>query len=78
MQDTKLKPGKYQHYSGRLYQVLGLGRHSETHEPMVIYQALYDSNEFGNNAFWIRPLHMFQEEIQHQGKTQRRFEEVEG
>jgi len=48
--------GKYQHYKGGLYELIGVGLHSETHEAMVVYRALYDSEEFGNNALWVRPL----------------------
>ena len=42
--------GKYQHYKGKMYEVIGLARHSETLEEMVVYKALYDSSEFGMNA----------------------------
>jgi hypothetical protein len=51
-----LKPGLYQHYRGNLYQVIGLSRHSETLEELVVYQALY-----GNYGLWVRPFKMFTE-----------------
>ncbi len=55
---TNIRPGIYQHYKGFYYQVLGLARHSETLEPLVVYQALY--GEFG---LWVRPLEMFLEQV---------------
>lgn len=58
-----MKLGKYQHYKGKFYEVIGIAKHSETLEDLVIYKALYDSEEFGNNALWARPKSMFLEEI---------------
>jgi hypothetical protein len=69
-----MKKGVYRHYKGKLYKVTGLARHSETLEEMVIYQALYQSEEFGYGATWIRPKKMFEEEVAVQGKTLPRFE----
>lgn len=69
-----MKKGVYRHYKGKLYKVTGLARHSETLEEMVIYQALYQSEEFGYGATWIRPKKMFEEEVTVQGKTLPRFE----
>ena len=60
MQD--LPPGKYKHYKGKLYEVIGIARHSETLQELVVYRALYDS-EFGKNAFWVRPKAMFLETV---------------
>ena len=51
---TQLPLGIYEHYKGNRYEVLGVGRHSETHEEMVVYRALY-----GSHDFWIRPLSYF-------------------
>ena len=51
----EIRPGKYQHYKGNFYIVIGVGRHSETLEEMVVYQAKYESTEFGKNAIWVRP-----------------------
>jgi hypothetical protein len=55
---TQLKLGLYQHYRGDFYQVIGVSRHSETLEELVVYQALY-----GNYGLWVRPLSMFLETI---------------
>ena len=61
--EKKAKLGKYQHYKGKTYEVIGVARHSETMEEMVVYRALYESEEFGKNALWARPLKMFLEEV---------------
>lgn len=53
-----LQIGLYQHYKGQYYQVLGLARHSETLEPLVVYQALY-----GDYRLWVRPVAMFTETV---------------
>jgi len=68
-----LKLGKYQHYKGKLYEVIGTARHSETLEELVVYRALYDSQEFGKNAIWVRPLKMFLENVIIDGKEVPRF-----
>ncbi len=73
---TELKLGKYEHYKGKQYEVIGLARHSETLEEFVIYKALYDSKEFGDNAFWIRPKLMFLENINIGGKEIPRFKYI--
>ena len=54
----ELKPGKYQHYKGRHYEVIGTARHSETEEELVVYRALY-----GARGLWVRPLSMFCESV---------------
>jgi hypothetical protein len=64
-----IKLGVYQHYNGRHYQVIGIARHSETLEEMIVYQALYD-----NYGLWVRPRTMFEELITLGGKTRKRFE----
>lgn len=69
----KLKLGKYQHYRGKFYEVIGIAIHSETLEEFVIYKALYDSKEFGKNALWIRPKKMFLELVDVNGKKVQRF-----
>lgn len=67
-----IKEGKkYKHYKGNEYLVLYLAKHSETEENMVVYQALY-----GERGIWVRPLSMFEENIEINGKVVRRFEEV--
>lgn len=56
--DLDVSPGHYRHYKGRNYQVLGVARHSETDEPMVVYRCLY-----GDYSLWVRPLAMFVETV---------------
>ncbi|MFC1701003.1 DUF1653 domain-containing protein [Patescibacteria group bacterium] len=70
---AELKLGKYEHYKGKQYEVIGLARHSETLEELVIYKALYDSKEFGNNALWARPKSMFLETVNIEDKEIPRF-----
>jgi len=69
----KLKLGKYRHYKGKFYRVIGIGRHSETLEELVIYRALYESKKFGKNALWVRPKEMFLEKVIVDGKKVPRF-----
>lgn len=61
-------PGRYRHYKGMLYEVIGTARHSETLEPMTLYRALY-----GEQGLWVRPAAMFNEEVLVDGVTQARF-----
>jgi hypothetical protein len=63
-----LTPGCYQHYKGPYYQVYGVARHSETEEPLVIYRTLY-----GEHDLWVRPLNMFCETVDVDGKSLPRF-----
>ena len=70
---TNLKLGKYQHYKGNFYEVVGVARHSETLEEMVVYRALYESKDFGKNALWVRPKTMFMENVVIDGKEMPRF-----
>ncbi len=65
---TEPRPGLYRHYKGNEYRVLGLARHSETLEPLVVYQALY-----GERGLWTRPQPMFVETITQAGRTVPRF-----
>lgn len=60
--------GKYKHYKGNLYEVIGIARHSETLEDMVVYRALY-----GDFDLWVRPLTMFQENVEINGVIMPRF-----
>lgn len=77
MLKQQLKPGKYRHYKTRqIYQFIGIARHSETYEELVIYQALYDCDKFGPNQIWVRPLRMFIENIQVDDKLVPRFEYI--
>ncbi len=61
-------PGRYRHYKGNEYEVIGTARHSETHEPMVVYRPLY-----GEGGLWVRPAAMFAEDVVIDGKTLPRF-----
>ena len=72
----EVKPGKYQHFKGKFYEVIGVAHHSETFEELVVYRALFDSPEFGHNALWVRPKKMFLETVEHQGKKVPRFRYV--
>lgn len=63
-----VKPGKYRHFKGNEYEVIGVASHSETLEPMVIYRALY-----GEGGLWVRPLPMWEETVTRDGITQPRF-----
>ena len=66
-------PGRYQHYKGMLYEVLGTVRHSETLESMTLYRALY-----GDHGLWVRPAAMFNEHVEIGGVRQPRFTRLEG
>lgn len=70
---AEVKLGRYQHVKGDFYEVIGIARHSETREELVVYRALYDSKEFGRNALWVRPKAMFLEEVVKDGKKVPRF-----
>lgn len=61
----------FRHYKGKMYRLLGLAPHSETLEPMAVYQLLY-----GDFGLWVRPARMFFEEIEVDGRRMRRFERV--
>ncbi|MCK5332745.1 DUF1653 domain-containing protein [Candidatus Parcubacteria bacterium] len=74
---TVYQLGKYRHHKGKLYEVIGFARHSETLEELVIYRALYDAKEFVNNALWARPKRMFFETININDKEIPRFEFIE-
>lgn len=63
-----IKPGRYRHFKGREYEVLGIARHSETEEELVVYRALY-----GDFGLWVRPVSMWNETVERDGKTFRRF-----
>lgn len=68
-----MKLGKYRHFKWNLYEVIWVAKHSETLEDLVVYKALYDSPEFGNNALRVRPQAMFEEKILRDGKEIQRF-----
>jgi hypothetical protein len=64
----ELRLGRYRHYKGGEYIVLGVARHSETEEPFVVYRT-----DYGERSLWIRPLAMFTESVQVDGREQPRF-----
>lgn len=70
---------KYRHYKNKdhIYEIVGVARHSETLEEMVVYKALYESEEFGNNALWVRPKAMFLESVIVEGREMKRFEKID-
>ena len=66
-----MKIGKYKHYKGNQYEVLGIAKHSETLEEFVVYKALH-----GKEELWVRPLKMFLEEVDLNGKKIPRFKYI--
>jgi hypothetical protein len=68
---TEPKPGLFRHYKGNEYRVIALVRHSETLEPLVLYQALY-----GERGLWVRPAGMFMESVTLEGSPRPRFARI--
>ena len=68
----RIKLGKYIHFRGNEYEVIGNAFHSETLEEMVIYRALY-----GNEHVWVRPAAMWSEDVEHNGQRMKRFTHVD-
>ena len=68
---TTVRPGRYRHYKGKEYTVLGVARHSETDEELVVYR-----QEYGDHGLWVRPLNMFSETVVVDGKEMPRFEYI--
>ncbi len=64
-----LRPGIYRHFKGNNYEVIGVARHSETDEKLVVYRPLY-----GDGELWVRPLAMFKETVERDGEVLPRFE----
>ena len=71
MNQKSVKPGIYRHYKGNEYEVVGVAKHSETLELMVVYRALY-----GDAALWVRPYEMFIETVEVDGDITPRFQWV--
>ena len=63
-----IKPGRYRHFKGREYEVIGVAKHSETLEEMVVYRQLY-----GEHGLWVRPASVWEETVERDGKTYKRF-----
>lgn len=75
---AEIKPGRYRHYKGKEYEVIGTAHHSETLEELVVYRAMYDSPDFGYAALWVRPAAMFAETVIVDCRTTPRFEFLGG
>lgn len=63
-----VSPGRYRHFKGQEYSVLGVARHSETQQELVVYR-----QEYGDHALWVRPLAMFLETVEFGGEQVSRF-----
>lgn len=64
----EIRIGRYRHFKGNEYQIIGIARHSETLEPMVVYRALY-----GEGGLWVRPASMWAERVERDGYSGPRF-----
>lgn len=64
----EIRTGRYRHFKGKEYRVLGMAKHSETLEPMVVYEALY-----GTGGLWVRPAAMWNERVERDGYSGPRF-----
>ena len=69
---TAIRPGRYRHYKGNEYTVLGVARHSETLDEFVVYR-----QEYGDHGLWVRPAAMFLETVDIEGKKVPRFRLIE-
>lgn len=69
---NEIKLGKYRHFKGKEYEVIGIAKHSETLAPMVVYRALY-----GEGGLWVRPAEMWNEIVERDGKRFPRFTYIE-
>ena len=69
---SEIRLGRYRHFKGNEYEVIGVARHSETLEPMVVYKALY-----GEGGLWARPAAMWNQTVERDGKILPRFTYLE-
>ena len=69
---TVIRPGRYRHYKGHEYTVLGVARHSETLEELVVYR-----QDYGDHGLWVRPAAMFLDTVELEGKKVPRFRLIE-
>ncbi len=69
---AEIQPGRYRHYKGNEYTVLGIARHNETLEELVVYR-----QEYGERGLWVRPAAMFAETVVVEGQSQPRFRRVD-
>jgi hypothetical protein len=65
---TTVQPGRYRHYKGKEYTVIGVARHSETEEELVVYRL-----EYGEHGLWVRPQEMFHQTVEIDGQFVPRF-----
>lgn len=75
--DAKVVPGIYEHFKGKRYEVIGTAFHSETQEVLVVYKMLYEGSH-PKGTLWVRPLGMFIESVELDGKSIPRFRLIEG
>lgn len=68
----EIRPGRYRHFKGNEYEVIGMAKHSETLEPMVVYRALY-----GEGGLWVRPASMWNEQVEREDYSGPRFVYIE-
>ena len=68
----EIKKGKYRHFKGNVYEVVAIAKHSETLEDMVVYRSLKNENDV-----WVRPLSMWLEAVEHEGRIVTRFTYIE-
>lgn len=71
MNPADIAPGRYRHYKGNEYEVIGIATHSETLEAMVVYRPLH-----GEGGLWVRPAAMFAEQVVIDGRSRPRFEKL--
>jgi len=74
--DSDITKGRWRHFKGKEYKVLGIGRDCDTFKEFIVYQGQYDSPDFGKNPIFIRPKESFFEEVTRDGKTFPRFERL--
>ena len=72
----EIKKGKYQHFKGDIFEVLGMAQHSETLEEFVVYKHITGEHA-GEENYWVRPIKMFLEEVEFKGKKVPRFKFLE-
>ncbi len=70
--ETTIQPGRYRHFKGNEYEVIGVAKDSETMQEVVVYRALY-----GERGLWVRSAQMFGEMIERDGKRMPRFQRIE-
>lgn len=73
---TEIKLGKYRHFKGEEVEVIGVAKHSETLEELVVYKTLGESKGFPAGTMWARPVKMFLEKVERDGEAMKRFEYI--